>query len=283
MDPDELHDLVMLLKDGVASGTIKFPPGSDVLASLQKVRFAPDGKVDASTVAGSVRAAGIAAAAAKTRRAIREIPLKEAQAEYFDILDEFFGKPFSDMKKYGMSPAQVGKQFAADPSFVRAFETDLPNFASGVREFWDYYGPVVETHLQDLRCLKSVFGGDIFPSYRANIACSVGLYVDTLILPDPLLRLLTFAEFTEPKKSCSMVVKHALSALGYRDLALADVDPPIVVVAPDPMLLEDSYKIALQITVTGTLLSTLRKCSVANSRTDKTSKVFLASSAVPMT
>jgi len=238
----------MLLKDGVASGTIRFSKGSQVLAALDDVRFGPDGKIDPGSVDGSVKAAAYAAAAATARRAMKQISLRDVQARYFDILDQFFGKTFSDMKKYGMTPAQVGRKFASDENFVRAFETDLQNFSSGVREFWDYYAPVVETHLEDLRCLKSVFGGDVFPSHRANIACSVGLYVDTLILPDPLLRLLTFAEFTEPHKACSLVVKHALSALGYRDLALADIEPPIVVVAPDPMILEDPYRVALQAT-----------------------------------
>jgi hypothetical protein len=247
MDRDELHALVMLLKDGVAAGTIKLPEGSQTLRSLNKVRFDIDGIVDPASVDGSVRAAGYAAAMSKVRREMRQIPLRDVQAQYFDILDQFFGKSFSEMKKYRVSPAQVANQFAEDEKFVEAFKLDLPNFVSGVREFWDYYAPVVEIHIEDLRCLKSVFGGDIFPSYQTNIASSVGLYVDTLILPDPLLRLLSFAEFTEPKKACQLVVKHSLSALGYRELALADIDPPIVVVVPDPMILDKTYADALQV------------------------------------
>jgi hypothetical protein len=30
---------------------------------------------------------------------MRKIPLHEVQTRYFEILDEFFGKPFSEMKK----------------------------------------------------------------------------------------------------------------------------------------------------------------------------------------
>jgi len=52
MSPDELHDLVLLLKDGFASGEIKIPEGSRVRASLDNVRFGADGKVDPKTVTG---------------------------------------------------------------------------------------------------------------------------------------------------------------------------------------------------------------------------------------
>jgi len=251
MDRDELHELVILLKDGLASGAIEVPKESRVLASLNHAKFASDGKVDPGTVNGSVRAAALAFAGARTQREMRKIPLRDVQAEYFGILDEFFGKAFSEMKAHGVTPAQVAEHLSSQDNILSAFQSDVGEFSSGMFEFWDHYGPVVELHLKDLKCLKSVFGGDVFPSYAANIACSVGLYMDTVILPDPLLRILAMAEVTVPRETCRLVTKHALSALGYRDLALADVDPPIVVVVPDPMFTEPSYRSALQVTSDG--------------------------------
>jgi hypothetical protein len=247
MDRDELHELVMLLKDGLTSGELKIRDSS-LLASLDDVRFSADGKVDSDTVKSDVKAAAIAAGTAKTRREMRKIPLREVQGHYFEILEEFFGGPFSEMKAHGVSPAQIAEDVASRDRMVHAFETDLDEFVSGMSDFWNYYAPVVELHLKDLKCLKSVFGGDVFPSYSANIACSVGLYMDTVILPDPLLRILKLAKVTAPRESLRLVTKHALSALSYRDLALADVDPPIVVVAADPMFFEPSYMMALQVT-----------------------------------
>src|ERR1017187_781363 len=248
MDPDELHDLVMLLKNGVASGEIEIPESSGVRESLDRVRLNADGKVDPNTVNGSVRAAALAAAGAKATREMRKIPLRDVQAAYFEILDRFFGKPFSEMKAHGLTPAHIAEHLASQEAIVGAFDAELEEFASGMHEFWEYYARVVELHLRELKCLKSVFGGDVFPSYSANIACSVGLYMDTIVLPDPLMRILSMAKVTAPRECCRLVTKHALSALGYRDLALADVDPPMVVVAADPMFLNPSYLTALEAT-----------------------------------
>ena len=111
---------------------------------------------------------------------------------YFDILDRFFEKPFAEMQKHGLNPVDVANDLASNEKFVKAFESDADEFVSLIREFWHDYGPVVSAHLRRLEALKSVFGGDMFPSYVTNIACSVGLYVDTIVLPDPLMSLADF-------------------------------------------------------------------------------------------
>jgi hypothetical protein len=246
MNKDELHDLVMQLKDAITAGEIKIADAR-VLASLARVRLKADGKVDPATVDGLVRATALAAFATRAEREMKKIPLRESQVQYFDILEQFFGAPFSEMKKHDVSPAQISEHMASQERMVQAFQSNVDEFESGMHEFWEYYGPVVELHLRDLKCLKSVFGGDVFPSYAANIACSVGLYMDTVVLPDPLLRILTLAKVMPPKESFRLITKHALSAMGYRELALADVEPPIVVVVPDPMFLEPSYRAGLQV------------------------------------
>jgi hypothetical protein len=71
MNRDELHELVMLLKDGLTSGEIKIRD-SRLLASLGDVRFSADGKVDPHTVNSHVKAAALAAVAAKTQRETRD-------------------------------------------------------------------------------------------------------------------------------------------------------------------------------------------------------------------
>ena len=281
LSADELHELVTSLQEGIACGRVKIPPGSLTEIGLKKVRLDANGKVDPKSVDSSVRAASYAAAAARAQREMRQIPLRDVQAEYFEILDQFFGKPFSEMNAHGVTAAQVAQQLGSSKKLVEAFQSDLEAFRSGIKDFWDYYGPVVETHLGDLRCLKSVYGGDVFPSYAKNVACSVGLYVDTLILPDPLFRLLEFAPFMEPQYACFMVAKHALSALRFRDLALADVNPPIVVIAPDPMLLDEGYTRLLQLSFDDDMLQHRRRIFDRHFATIGEVRSFLAELSTP--
>jgi len=87
MNREELHELVTLLKNALASGRIKIPSASPVRTSLEAVRLGADGKVDPNTVDGWVRAAALAAAGAQEDRERKKTPLREVQREYFDILD----------------------------------------------------------------------------------------------------------------------------------------------------------------------------------------------------
>jgi hypothetical protein len=241
MNPDELDEQMKLLKEEIKAGRVRIRKGLKVIDSLESVRYASDGKVDPDTVDGAVRALARGVAYGRFRREVKKVPLRESQTKYFEILDRFYGGPFAEMKKHGLTPPQVARDMASRPKMVEAFATEAADFFSGIKEFWEYYGPVVEIHVSEMQALKSVFGGDIFPSYVGNVATSVGLYIDTLILPDPLTRTSTFLGPMKPDHLLFFTAKHALNALSYKELALADVNPPIVIIAPDPSYREESY------------------------------------------
>jgi len=82
MDRDELHDLIISLKEKFAAGKLVLRDPS-VLRELSEVRFADDGKVDSATVGSRVRA--YASAAADASREMDQLPLQEVQNRYFEI------------------------------------------------------------------------------------------------------------------------------------------------------------------------------------------------------
>jgi hypothetical protein len=246
MDRDQLHKRVMLLKEEMEAGRLHFAKGIDIADSLLKVRFASDGKVDPASVDARIRALTLAVAFGAKRREVKKIALKESQTEYFSILDQFFGAAFAEMQKHRVTPPMIASDLVSRPKVVEAFADESKEFFDGIREFWDAYAPSVEAHLQDMSALKSVFAGDIFPASDKNLATSVGLYIDTLVLPDPMLRLADLAYVANPKRLLFYAAKHALNALKYKTLALAAVDPPIVVIAPEPSLTQDSYRTVLR-------------------------------------
>lgn len=239
IDKDELRERLMILKQELEKGKLKFAAGLDIVKSLKKVRYGTDGKVAPETVDSSVGYLANVVAFLRRREEFKTVSLVDVQRAYFEILDQCFGHAFVEMSKHDASPHLVASDMAAQPKMVRAFKADAPALAARIRGFWDDWAPIVRTHLEDMRVLKAVFGGDIFPSYTANIACSAGLYVDSIVLPDPFLRVSTLFGAIDPKDAFYYLVKHALNALQYRELALAEVDPPIVVIAPDYSILDE--------------------------------------------
>jgi hypothetical protein len=68
MDRDELHERVMLLKEEIEAGRVKFVEGLGVIDSLQKVRLGSDGKIDPGSVDGLVRSLALGVSYGRFRR-----------------------------------------------------------------------------------------------------------------------------------------------------------------------------------------------------------------------
>ena len=158
--------------------------------------------------------------------------LANIQSAYFEFLDKQFGHFYSQMRREGLTPYQMGVRAGSSDKFVKAVSEIAEEVHKGLWEFWDDYEPAMRKHLSQSSTLKGVFGGDVFPSYTKNVASSAGLYLDTIVLPDPVLKTLSSHHLARPEFSAYLLMKHALNALSYRELALADVDTPIVVIAP---------------------------------------------------
>ena len=239
---DDLHKKLMIVNEYLESGKLKFVRDLKVVESLKKVKYASDGKVDPETVDGLVRSLANAVSLMKYEEDLRKIPLKQIQEEYFRILELFFDHPYQEMVKHNISPHTIAKDMSEKPSLVKALFLDAENFEKGILEFWETFGDAVRVHIQDLKGLKTIYGGDIFPSYRKNTLSSTGLYVDTTILPDPMLRVASFMKFITPEKATYYLAKHALSALSLKGLVLAGITPPIAIIAPDPFILDDDIQ-----------------------------------------
>jgi len=234
---EELHQRVSGMLEALKEGRFRVQ-SSSLLKSLSDVRIGADGLIDPETVDSSVRAAALAFSAAEHWNDLIHVPLLDVQSAYFKFVDLYFSDLFQEMKRRGATPYDAAARVASTDSIVDAWATDRVEFADALKSFWGAYGDVVHAHVSTSKALKASFGGDLFPSYSRNIASSVGLYVDTIVVPDPLLRIAAQMQMLPPKQHLFLIVKHALTVLCYREIVLADVSPPIMVVAPDLGMLE---------------------------------------------
>lgn len=240
-----LRERLAILREEFQAGRVRFVAhlADEMEKSLLAVRYGPAGEIDLDTVDSRVRALALAVSATKARSTIKQqISLVEIQHQYFEWLHENFGHLFEQMSSDGLNPEQAGRAAAATPTFVTEMVSVIPRFMEVLSEFWAHLGEPAHLHLEDAPQLKAVFGGDLFPSAYQNIASTCGLYVDTIVLPDPFLRSAQLIELWPPERRTHYFVKHALNILSYRELAVADVDPPIVAVAPDRSAIDADEK-----------------------------------------
>ena len=239
-----LQRRLVILKKQFDVGKIRITEGLQVIESLKRVRYAPDGTADLATVDGLVRSMALGVEAMHDREEMKKsASLAEIQTTYFGFLENNFGHFHKIMIEKGLTPHEAGLALSRTPTTIAELNRNLNEFLQTIEEFWASAGPIAIAHVEDMQdSLKGVFGGDLFPSSDENIASKCSLYMDTLVLPDPYLRSKHMFERLGDDKKAYYLVKHALNLLQYRDLACADVTPPIVVILPDVTALEDEEK-----------------------------------------
>lgn len=239
-----LQRRLKILAQQMEGGKVFINEGLQVVESLKKVRYASDGSVDLDTVDGLVRSMALAVEAMHDREESKKsAPLSEIQSTYFEFLERNFGHFYKIMLKKNLSPHDAGLALSKSGEGVAELIKNLPDFLKTINEFWEELGSIAIAHVEDMSdSLKGVFGGDLFPSPVENIASKCGLYTDTIVLPDPYLRSRHVFESVSDEKKAYYLIKHALNLLQYKELACADVVPPIVVVLPDTSALESAEK-----------------------------------------
>jgi hypothetical protein len=239
-----LRRRLAILKEEFDAGRIALTEGLKVIDSLKAVRYSADGEVDLSTVDGLVRSMALGVEHISDRRKIKEtVSLSEIQKLYFDFVEMNFKDIYAEMVRVGANPHAVARHISGDSSYRAPIAKGAAEFLAAIDQFWEDIGPVVHIHLEDMHGpLKCVFGGDLFPAHNENIASKCGIYTDTIILPDPFLRSRDMFKRWDEQQAVYYLVKHALNILQYKDLACADLDQPIVVIAPDYTALEQSEK-----------------------------------------
>lgn len=231
----DLTDRVFLLKEKLESGKMHFAPHlvDDFRRSFEAIRIRPDGKVDPQTVDGRIRASTLALMAIKQRENTKNsASMQDLQEKYFEFLFEQFGWLYDQMVQNKVPPYAIAAHFSEKSDLVDSLFSVLPDFEKAVRDFWEVAGEISQYHLQDGNQLKAVFSGDLFPSYDENVVSTAGLYIDTIVLPCPVIRVAPLIKVLPKAEVVRLLIKHVLTAMTYRDIATADVSPPIVLIVP---------------------------------------------------
>lgn len=212
-------------------------------ASLGAIRLQADGRVDLSTVDGRIRSMALATGMMHQRQAAKDaISLQDISNIYFEFIEKQLGWIRTRASEHGVNAHEFATMVSSHEPSAKELVSGLAGFLEQLEGFWKDAMDASHFHIQDLQGSKSVFGGDLFPAHGRNIASSVGLYIDTIVLPDPFWNSRHVFRHGDDERRAYFLVKHAINLLSYRDLAVADVRNPIVVIAPQRSSIDESER-----------------------------------------
>lgn len=232
-----------ILKEEMEKGKVVFAKevADDMIKSLTSVQLDRNGSIDLSTIDGRVRSLALAVTAMKDREDLKtSIPLPEIQQTYFTFLERNFGGYYKLMIEKGITPHQLATAISRSKEAVLDIVSYIPEFMNYIHSFWEQAYDVSSYHIEDMGVLKGVFGGDLFPSNEVNIASTCGVYIDTIVLPDPFIRTAPLLDKLSDEKKVYYLIKHGLNVLQYKELALAEVNPPIIAIVADRIYFDNN-------------------------------------------
>lgn len=234
---------VLILRDLLSEGKIMFniELKDKVSQSLSKVRYDSNGEPDINTIDAIVRSLALAAEEMNHRTQMMEaISLHAIQEKYFEIIRKSFGEIFNVMIENRITPHIVASRISNNNDQVELLNGQINEFIEGIIEFWESLAEYAYLHLEeDSNSIKAVFGGDLFPAHDENIASKCGIYTDTIVLPCPYIRSQHLFNISSKPERVYYLIKHAMNILKYQDLAIAELDTPIIVILPDKEMLNE--------------------------------------------
>lgn len=159
------------------------------------------------------------------------------QSSYLDLAEDYFGSLYRTSPT--KDPAGAADHYARMSLAGSVMLENLRSLPQDIVEFWRSNEESLKSEIGKLNGLKANYGGDISPSDGPSLISRTGLYADTILIPDPILRCSSFVatDTLYPAYSLFYLLKHAFNVLNMRDLLLADVDPPIAVIYPSEIML----------------------------------------------
>jgi hypothetical protein len=154
-------------------------------------------------------------------------------APYLGLLIETFGEiasfvEFSPHSSDSAADAIMRNKELADDFTNRV----IPRIFEASRSYWVAAEEVTLEVVRRLPGLKATFGGDLGPQRYFRQLERGGLYFDTILVQDPILRAMRVPQVAQSAR-VRFAIKYALELVWHSPLYLAPISPPIAVLIPD--------------------------------------------------
>ncbi|HVP92175.1 MAG TPA: hypothetical protein VMS94_00380 [Acidobacteriota bacterium] len=151
--------------------------------------------------------------------------------KYFELLHDYFGSIYRTSPS--KDPHKAGVHFANLGLSGKILHDVFPDLRVALMKLWAANAKNLYATIKDLPGLKTCYSGDISPSECFDLISRTGLYIDTTLIPDPLMKLLNIpTEMIRERHLVYYVVKHTFNILNSQQFFQSDTEVPISVIYP---------------------------------------------------
>jgi hypothetical protein len=154
--------------------------------------------------------------------------------KYFDIIDDYFGSIKQYLGPEEDSHIDLGQLIATYPLISDLIYDATEELGEEIENFWNDNLVQLVEYTKQQNVLKCVYSGDISPVVLENFVKRSALYIDTVILPDPILNLSIYNRqvLSDNKYYLSKLIRHVFNIWKLKELILADTKERIILILP---------------------------------------------------
>jgi len=168
--------------------------------------------------------------------------IKQIYKNYFEIIDSFFGSIKHYLGEEKDSHIDLGIDMASYPLISDLIVDAIGDLDKEIEKFWSENAKNVFDYIKTQNTLKCVYSGDISPVVLEDFVKRSSLYVDSVVIADPIYNLSIFQKqiILDDKYYLNKLIRHVFNIWKLKDLVLADTKENILFILPINLQLVNS-------------------------------------------
>lgn len=165
---------------------------------------------------------------------ITQSDIKQIYKNYFEIIDSFFGSIKHYLGEEKNSHIDLGIDIASYPLISDLIGDAIGDLDEEIEKFWGENAKKVFDFIRAQDTLKCVYSGDISPVILEDFVKRSSLYVDSVVIADPIYNLSIFQKqiILDDKYYLNKLIRHVFNIWKLKDLVLADTKENILFILP---------------------------------------------------
>lgn len=155
-------------------------------------------------------------------------PLDNIHGEYFDLLDEYFGGIYIAGADKFLQAHRITEMKLAAKIIIQSVD----DLTEDIESFWDKNANTVIAHLQHSVNFRANYCGTLSPLDGYDFVKRTALYVDTILIEDPLIMITHLKDHAEDSAYLSRMIEHVFNLLDMKELFFGLGDFPILTIFP---------------------------------------------------